>query len=79
MDKDFKITLEAARVNVGKTQQDVATQIGVTRYTIMNWENGKIVPGVPQMSMLSKLYGVPIDNIFLPCYSTKSRKKDKGD
>lgn len=71
--EDFQISLEAARVNAQLTQEQAANKLGVTRATIINWEKGKVIPGVPEMAMLSEIYKIPIDFIFLPCYSTKSR------
>lgn len=73
MNKKLQISLAAARVNAGMTQGDVAEKMHVSRQTIVNWEKGKIIPGIPEMQMLSRLYEIPQDNIFLPCYSTKSR------
>lgn len=70
---EIQITLAAARVNAGYTQENVAKKMGVSKQTIINWEKGKIVPGIPEMSMLSKIYNIPQDYIFLPCYSTNSR------
>lgn len=70
---EFKISLTAARVNAGMTQDDAAKEMHVSKTTILNWEKGKIVPGIPQMAMLSKIYNMPEEYIFLPCYSTKSR------
>lgn len=69
----FQVSLKAARVNAKLNQEQVAERMGVTRQTVINWENGKIVPGIPEMEMLSSLYGIPTDYIFLPCYSTISR------
>lgn len=69
----LQISLAAARVNAGLTQGDVAEKMHVSRQTIVNWEKGKVVPGIPEMQMLSRIYKIPQDNIFLPCYSTKSR------
>lgn len=70
---EFKISLAAARVNAGMTQDDAAKEMHVSKTTILNWEKGKIVPGIPQMAMLSKIYNMPEEYIFLPCYSIKSR------
>lgn len=39
---DFKITLAAARVNAGMTQEEVAKEMHVSKNTIVNWENGKV-------------------------------------
>ena len=35
-----KITLKAARVNAGMTQDEAAGFLGKTKQTIVNWENG---------------------------------------
>lgn len=75
MQNKIQISLEAARVNAHLTQKEAAEALGVTRGTIINWEKGRIIPGVPEMEMLSKIYNISVDYIFLPCYSTKSRKK----
>ena len=71
----LQISLAAARVNAGMTQEEVAKRMHVSKTTIVNWEKGKIVPGIPEMEMLSRIYRIPQNNIFLPCYSTKSRIK----
>lgn len=71
---EFQISLAAARVNANMTQEDTAKAMKVSKTTVVNWEKGKVVPGIPEMEMMSRLYGIPQDYIFLPCYSTKSRK-----
>lgn len=70
---DFQISLVAARANAGLTQEEAAVKVGVTRHTIINWEKGKITPRIPELEMLSKVYGIPVDYIFLPKKSTNSR------
>lgn len=70
---EIQISLAAARVNAGLTQEAAAKKMGVTKQTIINWEKGKIVPGIPEVEMLSRVYDIPQDYIFLPCYSTNSR------
>ena len=37
-----KITLKAARVNAGMTQDEAAGFLGKTKQTIVNWENGEV-------------------------------------
>ena len=54
------------------TQNQVAKVLKVSNKTILNWENGKTAVGYAQATMLSSLYGIPIDNIFLPNELTKS-------
>ena len=68
--EQIQISLAAARVNAGLTQEAVAEKMGVTKQTIVNWEKGRLVPKIPEMEMLSRIYKIPQDNIFLPCYST---------
>lgn len=62
----FQITLRAARVNRGMKQADAARSIGVSSRTIYNWETGKQFPPADKLLSLCDLYGVPMDNIFIP-------------
>ncbi len=64
----IQISLAADRVNAGLTQQDVAREMRVSKQTVINWEKGRVVPGIASMAMLSKIYNLPPDNISLPCY-----------
>lgn len=66
----LRISLAAARVNAGLTQDDVARAIHVSKQTIVNWEKGKIIPAFSVVNTLSGLYNISIDNIFLPEKST---------
>lgn len=76
---EFQITLAAARVNANMTQEDTAKAMKVSKTTVVNWEKGKVIPGIPEMEMMSRLCRIPQDYIFLPCYSTKSRNnKERG-
>jgi len=59
----FKITLAAARVNAGYTQEEVATILKVALSTIRNWESGRTLPKQPMIEKLCALYGVPYDYI----------------
>ena len=63
---ELKITMEAARVNAHLTQDDVAKAMCVSKQTIVNWEKGRSEPKIQQARMLSDLYGIPLDYIFLP-------------
>lgn len=69
----IQISLAAARVNAKMTQEQVAKEMHVSKQTIVNWEKGKNAPGIPEMEMLSRIYNMPQDFIFLQCNSTKSR------
>ena len=66
----FKISLEAARVNAGLSQKEVATALGVSNRTISSWENGKTFPSFEKINKLCELYRVSLDNLnFLPNHS----------
>lgn len=62
-----KISLKAARVNAGLTQNEAAKKIGVTRDTLRNWETGKSSPSVVVFKTIESVYGMSYDDIsFLP-------------
>lgn len=63
---EYKITMEAARVNVGLTQQAIADKMAVTRQTIAAWENGKITPKPAEFKMFCELCKAPVDIVILP-------------
>lgn len=63
----MSLTLRAARVNKGLTQQQAAKKLGVSRDTVGNWEKGKSFPNAVQIRNLESLYGVECSQIiFLP-------------
>lgn len=52
----IQITLAAARVNAGFTQEDVAEKFKVTKQTIINWEKGRKELKPAEFNMLSEIY-----------------------
>lgn len=62
----LQISLAAARVNAGMTQEDVAREMHVSKQTIVSWEKGNSEPSISQGRELSKLYKMPLKYIFLP-------------
>ena len=66
---EIQISLAAARVNAGLTQDEVAKYMKVSKNTIVNWEKGKSEPQISEAQKLSRLYKIPLDNIFLPTKS----------
>ena len=63
----MKIKLNAARVNAGFTQEEVAKRLGKSKNTIVNWEKGNSAPDINAGKALANLYGVSVDDlIFLP-------------
>ena len=69
MIKILQISLAAARVNAGMTQEDVSRALKVSKNTIVSWEKGATEPTISRVKDLSGLYNIPLDNIFLPCKS----------
>lgn len=66
---EIQISLAAARVNAGLTQDDVARAMKVSKNTVVAWEKGMTEPKISQSRELSQLYKIPLDNIFLPSKS----------
>lgn len=64
--KKLQISLAAARVNAGMTQEDAAKALNVGKQTIVSWEKGTSEPKMSQSRALSELYKMPLDYIFLP-------------
>lgn len=73
--KKLKITLEAARVNAGLTQDQVAEKMQLTRATIIAWEKGRKILKIWELDALCEIYGLTRDDIFLSYNSTKSKQK----
>ena len=62
-----KITLKAARANLNLTQSEAAQQLGVSKDTLSNWENGRTSPNVEKFRLIEQIYGVSYDELdFLP-------------
>lgn len=65
-----KITLAAARVNKGMTQEQMAEAMGVSRQTVFDWENGKREMRTPYLYLFCQITGFGVDDILLPKRST---------
>lgn len=68
----LQISLKAARVNAGLTQEDVAQALHKNKQTIVNWENGKTAIDIGNFMILCQMYEIDPKNIFLPNKSTLS-------
>lgn len=63
----MKVTLKAARINKGLSQEEAAKQIGVSVDTLGNYERGITYPDIPILKSIERIYGVEYSNlIFLP-------------
>ena len=52
------------RKEKGLTQEQLGEKLGVTNKTISRWENGNYMPDVEMLSMLSKEFGVSINELI---------------
>lgn len=64
--ENLQISLAAARVNAGLTQEDIARKMHLNKQTIVNWEKGRIIPKPAQFEMYCRICNISKDNIFLP-------------
>lgn len=62
----LQITLKAARVNAKFTQEEVARKLRINKQTVVNWENDLSEPKLRQAKALCNLYGITLNDIFLP-------------
>jgi transcriptional regulator with XRE-family HTH domain len=70
----FRISLRAARVNAGLSQEEAACKLGVSKKTLGNWENGITFPSADKINLICELYGVSYDQLnFLPTDSLKAK------
>ena len=56
--------LRSLRAKTGKTAEEVADDIGVSRQTIYAYEVGKKTPTPDNMAALATYYGVSLEDLF---------------
>ncbi len=61
----MKISLKAARVNANLTQKEVAERMNISKNTLVNWEKGRTMIDDTPLMVLSEIYSVDIENLFL--------------
>lgn len=59
----MRLSIRAARVNAGLTQQEVFAKTGIARSTLTRWEYGLTVPNEKNKARLCSLYGLDADEI----------------
>lgn len=58
------ISMKAARVNKGLTQEEAAHKLGITKNTLLNYEKGRTAPDIDIFKRIVKLYGCTVDDII---------------
>ncbi len=56
--------IAALRKEKGMTQEQLGEKLGVTNKTVSRWENGNYMPDVEMLSLLSKEFGVTINELI---------------
>ena len=59
----MRVTLKAARINKGLTQEDVAKALNVTKKTVGSWEMGKTMPKIDKINLICQLFCCSYDDI----------------
>ena len=57
----FKISLRAARVNAGLTQEEASERAGCARSTLNGYESGKTQPTYKTLKAMCELYGIQME------------------
>lgn len=73
---NLDITLRELRKKNGLTQNELAEHLNVSRQAISQWENGKSYPDIENLVLLSKLYGISMDE-FLGMNSQNDNIEEK--
>lgn len=57
-------SLRDLRTEAGVTQAELATQLGVTRQTVIAIEQGKYSPSLEMAFQISRALGRPLEDVF---------------
>jgi putative transcriptional regulator len=57
--------IKVLRAERNMTQADLATQLSVSRQTVVAVETGRYDPSLPLAFAIAKLFGMPIEQIFI--------------
>ena len=57
------ISLKAARINAGKTQEAVGEYVGKTKATIRSYESYRSIPDIETAKKIAEFYGMSVDDI----------------
>ena len=65
-----KITMAAARVNAHLSQAELADKMGVSRSSVIDWENGKREMRTAYAHLFCSIVGMSEDDILFPTVAT---------
>jgi putative transcriptional regulator len=61
-----KNTLRELRTDLGLSQAELATELGVSRQTVISLESGRYLPSLPLAFRIARLVSLPIEAVFQP-------------
>lgn len=73
---EIGMIIRNARNEAKLSQEKVAEELGVSRQTISNWENGKSYPDIISVIRMSDLYSVSLDHLLKEESSMKQTYKE---
>lgn len=70
-------SLKALRTNLGLSLEEASKLIGISKYTLYNYEHYKTTPNSERIRKIERAYGVEYNEIrFLPNAKEKPKKKN---
>ena len=60
----FAEKLKAIRMRAGLSQERISAEFGVTKRTIINYENGQTLPPLDMLPKIAKFFNVKIENLI---------------
>lgn len=66
----MQVSMRAARINAGLTQEEASKLLDISEVTLRNWESGRSAPRANKLSDICRVYRCAIDDIF---FEEKSR------
>ena len=67
--------LKKARKERNLSQNDVAAKLGISRQAISRWENGAAYPDIDNLTLLSEVYGISVDELLGTDRKTSCRER----
>ncbi|MGT2896117.1 helix-turn-helix domain-containing protein [Streptococcus entericus] len=75
----FPEQLKTLRTQKGLSQEDLATQLHLSRQAISRWENGETAPDLDTLIKLASIFDVSLDELVLGVKPVTSYEKSEED